>query len=183
MGKSATAQLFAEEGCSIWDADSAVHRLYAVGGAAVPLFRAKIPNAVVDGAISRPHLKDLISKRPNLLKLIEQLVHPLVRADREQFIAADEADIGVFDIPLLFETGSQVEFDAVACVYIDDETQKQRVMARGTMSEDTCDMILSKQMPIAEKRAKSDYEIRTDTPENARAQVRAIVEDIRGKLD
>lgn len=183
MGKSTTAQMFAELGCAVWDADAAVHRLYASGGKAVPLFRDAFPTSVVDGAVSRPVLKQIIAKDPLALKKIERIVHPLVGQDRADFIAATTADIVVLDIPLLFETGGENKVDATACVFVDDETQQERVMARGTMTADQFQVIRAKQMPAAEKCARADYVITTDTIEHARTQVQNIVEDIRGKLD
>ncbi len=182
MGKSTTAQFFVDEGCALWDADAAVHRLYAEGGAAVPAFKKHFPDAVVDGAVSRPKLKEIIGRDPTALKKIEEIVHPLVGEDRAAFIANATTDIVVLDIPLLFETGGNTRVDAVACVFIDDKTQKARVMERGTMTEDQFEAIKAKQLPAAEKCARADYVIETDTIEHARAQVHSVVSDIRGKL-
>lgn len=182
MGKSTTAQMFAEFGCAVWDADAAVHRLYGAGGAAVPLFAKAFPQAIVDGAVSRPALKDIIAQDTTALKRIESIVHPLVAEDRADFIAAATADIVVLDIPLLFETGGDARVNATACVFIDDTTQKDRVLARGTMTEAQFEAIKAKQMPASEKRDRADYVIHTDTIEHARAQVQKVVQDIRGKL-
>lgn len=182
MGKSTTAKLFADEGCDVWDADAAVHRLYAKGGAAVTPIGEAFPQAIVDGAVSREQLKSVIASDGAALKKIEKFVHPLVAWDRDVFLRNTEADIAVFDIPLLFETGSNAKMDAVACVTAPPEIQRQRVMDRGTMSAAEFDTILAKQIPDAEKRARSDYVIVTDTLEHAREQVQAVVRDIRGKL-
>ncbi|MDO6586435.1 dephospho-CoA kinase [Salipiger sp. 1_MG-2023] len=182
MGKSTTAQMFAEEGCALWDADAAVHRLYAKGGAAVDPMREIFPDAIVDGAISRDHLRAIIAADPTALPRIEALVHPLVRQDREHFAAAQDG-IGVFDIPLLFETGAEAEMDAVACVSVPQDEQRARVLARGTMSAADLDRILSRQMPNQDKCAKSDYVIFTDTLDHARQQVAEIMTDIRSRQD
>ena len=182
MGKSTTVRLFAEEGCQIWDADAAVHRLYSAGGAAVPAFEQTFPSAVIDGAVSRPKLKEIIGADPTALKKIEQIVHPLVGADRAAFLAGATSDIVVLDIPLLFETGGNARVDAVACVIVDDETQKQRVMERGTMTQAQFEAIRAKQLPAAEKCARADYVIETDTIEHAAEQVRSVVKDIRERL-
>ncbi|MBW4962519.1 dephospho-CoA kinase [Sulfitobacter sp. CW3] len=182
MGKSTTATMFADAGCAVWDADAAVHRLYAKGGAAVPAFMDAFPEAVVDGAVSRPALKTIIANDPNALKKIEGIVHPLVGKDRTAFLENASADIIVLDIPLIFETGGDKRMDAVACVTVSAETQQERVMARGTMTLEQFENIRSKQMPNDEKCALSDYVIETDTLEHARAQVLAIIDDIKGKL-
>jgi len=182
MGKSTTAKLFAQQGCAVWDADAAVHRLYAKGGAAVPPVAEAFPEAVVDGVVSRDALKAIIGRDPLALRRIEEIVHPLVAIDRARFIAAAKSDIIVLDIPLLFETGGEARVDATVCVSVDTQTQKARVMARGTMTEEQFRAILSKQMPDADKRARADYVIVTDTPEHAAQQVRDVLADIRKRI-
>ncbi|UWR60635.1 dephospho-CoA kinase [Phaeobacter inhibens] len=179
MGKSATAQIFAEEGCAVWDADAAVHRLYDVGGAAVAPIGNAWPTAVIEGRVDRGRLRDIIAGDSRALPRIETIVHPLVVADREAFRASSPHDVLVFDIPLLFETGGDTGMDAVACVWIDAETQRQRVLARGTMTVEQFEQILQKQMPIEEKKARADYLIETDTPDHAQTQVRTILAQIR----
>jgi dephospho-CoA kinase len=182
MGKSTTAQMFADESCALWDADAAVHRLYSPGGAAVAPMQVAFPEAVIDGAVSRDALKAILAKSPQALAKIEQIVHPLVAQDRQAFIAATDADIVVLDIPLLFEGRGHKIVDTTVCVSVDAETQRARVLARGTMSEDQFEMIRAKQMPDAEKRALADHVVITDTLDHARDQVRAIVSEIREKL-
>ena len=181
MGKSTTARLFAEEGCDIYDADAAVHRLYSRGGRAVAPMAEAFPDAVIDGTVNRDKLKEAIAADPTALKRIESVVHPLLGQDRVEFLENSTADIVVFDIPLLFETGGEARMDAVACVTIAPEEQRRRVLARGTMTEAQFETILAKQMPIAKKLARSDYVIETDTIEHARAQVQAIVQQIRSR--
>ncbi|WP_372887089.1 dephospho-CoA kinase [Shimia sp.] len=181
MGKSTTARLFAEAGCAVWDADAAVHRMYAAGGVAVAPIAAALPGAVVDGAVSRERLKEMIAADPAVLRTLEQIVHPLVAEDRAAFARAASADIVVFDIPLLFEGGSETMMDAVVCVSVPPEEQRKRVLERGTMTLAQFEQILAKQMPNAEKCARADYVVVTDTLDHARAQVREIVETIRGR--
>lgn len=181
MGKSTTAQMFVDLGCALWDADAAVHRLYGVGGAAVGPMGDAFPRAIQDGAVSRAALRDIISDDPTALKQIEGIVHPLVARDRAQFMADADADILVFDIPLLFETGGDAAMDATACVFIADDVQEARVMARGTMTREQFLAIRAKQMPTDDKCARADYVIETDTLEHAWAQVQHIVTQIRGR--
>ena len=179
MGKSTTARMFADEGCALWDADAAVHRLYSKGGAAVEPMRQAFPDAVIDDAVSRDALKDILAVQPDALKKIEGIVHPLVAADRSDFIARNAADIIVFDIPLLFETGGDAAMDITVVVSAPAHVQRERVLERGTMSDGQFQQILAKQMPDAEKRERADYVILTDTLEHARAQVQAVVNNIR----
>jgi dephospho-CoA kinase len=181
MGKSTTAKLFVDEGCALWDADAAVHRLYRAGGAAVPLIRDAFPLAIEGDAVSRDRLKEIILNDATALKKIESIVHPLVGQDRASFIAQAKEDIIVLDIPLIYETGGEGKVDAIACVIIDAETQKQRVMERGTMTPEQFEVIRAKQLPADVKAARADYVITTDTIENARRQVQDVVTDIREK--
>ena len=181
MGKSTTAQMFVDQGCALWDADAAVHRLYAKGGAAVAPFAQAFPNAVIDGEVSRPALKEIIGREPAALKQIEMIVHPLVGQDRAEFLANARADIVVLDIPLLFETGGDARVDATACVFTDDATQEARVMERGTMTREQFLGIKEKQLPAAEKCARATYVIEADTLEHAHAQVQKIVAAIRSQ--
>ncbi len=182
MGKSTTAKIFAEEGCAVWDADAAVHRLYSAGGAAVAPMQDAFPDAVIDGTVSRDALKAAIAADPTALRQIEQIVHPLVAEDRQAFIAASDADIVVLDIPLLFEGSGHRMVNTTVVVSVPEEVQRDRVLARGTMTEDQFMMIKSKQMPDAEKRALADHVVITDTLDHARDQVRAMVAKIRKEL-
>lgn len=182
MGKSTTAQMFVDEGCALWDADAAVHRLYEPGGAAVEPIAAVFPEAIENGAVSRTALKRAISSDPDALQEIEQIVHPLVAQDRAKFHKSATADILVFDIPLLFETGGDASMDATVCVSVSADLQEERVMARGTMTREQFLQIRKKQMPNQEKCARADHVIVTDTLDHARAQVQEIVRQIRAGL-
>lgn len=181
MGKSTTAQMFVAEGCALWDADAAVHRLYAKGGLAVAPMKSAFPEAIEDNGVSRDRLREIIAKDPAALPRIESIVHPLVAQDRELFLAKASEDIVVLDIPLLFENESEKMMDAVAVVSVDADTQRTRVMARPGMTKERFELILSRQMPDREKRARADYVIETDTIDHARAQVASVVADIRRK--
>ncbi|WP_432255194.1 dephospho-CoA kinase [Limimaricola sp. AA108-03] len=182
MGKSTTARMFADEGLPVWDADAAVHRLYGRGGAAVAPIGAAFPAAVIDGAVSRPALKEIIAADPEALPRIEAIVHPLVQADREAFVAARSADIVVLDVPLLYETGGATEMDAVVVVSAPAETQAARVLARPGMTRPQFEAILARQMPDVEKRAKADYLIETTSLEAARQGVREVIARIRRQM-
>ena len=182
MGKSTTAKMFADHGFPVWDADAAVGRLYAKDGGAVSVLGALIPSAVIDGQISKEALKAAIATSPNLLLEIEGIVHPLVKQDRRDFAEAhQDAEMIVFDVPLLFETGAHKKVDHVVVVSTTAENQRERVLARGTMDEPTFNMIMRKQTPDAEKRAQADTVIDTETLDGARAQVQNLVELLRAK--
>lgn len=179
MGKSTTTAMFVEEGIPVWDADAAVHRLYAPGGAAVAPLAVLCPAALLYGEIDRGALKDWIAKDASALARIEAVVHPLVAADRAAFLEKADADIVVLDIPLLFEKGSEAEMDATLLVTAPPDLQRARVMARPGMTEAQFATILSRQMPDAEKRARATHIIETLSEESARAAVRALIAHIR----
>ncbi len=177
MGKSTTAGFFVEKGVPVWDADAAVHRLYAVGGGAVGPLAAVWPEAERGGAIDRFVLKTIIAADPTALPRIEGFVHPLVAADRMAF--APDADIAVYDIPLLFEKGTEAEMDATLLVTAPPDVQSKRVMARPGMTEAIFAAILARQMPDRDKRARATHIIETLGHDAARAGVAALVAYIR----
>ncbi len=177
MGKSTTAGFFVEMGVPVWDADAAVHRLYAVGGAAVGSLAAVWPAAERGGAIDRVVLKAIIAGDANALVRIEGIVHPLVAADRAGF--APVSAIVVYDIPLLFEKGTEDVMDATLLVTAPPALQRARVMARPGMTEVMFAAILARQMPDRDKRALATHIIETLGMDAARAGVEALVAYIR----
>ncbi|MCE6961015.1 dephospho-CoA kinase [Cereibacter sphaeroides] len=183
MGKSTTAGFFAEAGVPVWDADAAVHRLYARGGALVAPVAALCPAAVADGAVDRAALRGWISGDPAALARLEAVVHPAVAEDRAAFIAAAASDIVVLDIPLLFETGHESEMDATLLVTAPPALQRARVLSRRTMTEAQFEAILARQLPDREKRARATHIIETLGLEAARAGVLALVAFIREHAD
>ncbi|WP_296425294.1 dephospho-CoA kinase [Yoonia sp.] len=183
MGKSTTAQMFRDAGVPVWDADATVHDLYATGGAAVALIGAVWPQAVVDNAVSRDILKQIIANKPATLHKIEYIVHPLVAASRRAFIAAHDDPLLVFDIPLLFETSADKWLTSVLVVTAPPDLQKLRVMARPGMTDAQFAAILSRQTPDAEKRARADYLIETRTLDGTRAAVQDLIADLKGQTD
>jgi len=180
MGKSATAKMFAERGVPVYDADGAVHTLYARGGAGVGPIGELFPDAIIEGAVSRPALRDIVLKHPEDLTKLNNIIHPLV--GQTQMIFRQHAEqsgthLAVLDIPLLFETGGDKACDYVAVVTTPGNIQRNRVLARNTMSEAEFETILAKQTPDHEKRAKADFIILTAFGfDYARAQVRAIID-------
>jgi dephospho-CoA kinase len=182
MGKTTTAAMFAARGVPVWDADAAVHRLYAKGGAAVAPMAAAFPEAVTADGVSRPALKAIIAAHPGALSRIEAIVHPLVAADRAAFLAAAVAPVVLFDIPLLFETGAERWLDATVTVSASAEAQRARVLARPGMTAADLDRILARQMRDADKRARADFVIDTTTPETAKAGVTHVLAEVTHRL-
>ena len=185
MGKSTTAEMFAAQGAPVYDADAEVRRLYAAGGAAVPLVEAAFPGVTVDGAIDRNLLGAQVLGKPEALARLNKIVHPLMGERRAAFFddaRAKGVSIVVLDIPLLFETGGEKNVDATVVVTAPADVQRARVLARPGMTAEKLEAILAAQTPDAEKRARADYVVDTSRGlESAREQVAAILSDLRGR--
>ena len=179
MGKSTTAALFAGEGIPVWDADAAVHRLYARGGAAVQPVAQICPAALVNDAIDRAALRHWIAATPAALAGLESVVHPLVAADREAFLVVTDADLILLDIPLLFENGTEAALDATLLVTATPETQRARVLSRPGMTAENFALILARQMPDAEKRARATHIVETLSLDQTRTYVQALIVHLR----
>ncbi|MDL2406445.1 dephospho-CoA kinase [Rhizobium calliandrae] len=181
MGKSTSGELFAEAGIPVNDADAVVHDLYI--GEAVALVEAAFPGTTKDGAVDRQALASKLANDPSGFKRLEAIVHPLVRQRERKFLdrqRAAGAEIVVLDIPLLFETGADKRVDKIVVVSCDPQIQRQRVLARPGMTEEKFNMILSRQTPDAEKRARADYIIDTgQSIDAAREQVKNIIADLQ----
>src|SRR6516162_8649479 len=180
MGKSTTAQFFAEAGVPVHDADAVVHQLY--GGQAVAAVEAAFPGTTVDGAVDRAKLAARVLNDPAALKRLEEIVHPLVEEAEQRLLAEAQKTgkkVAVLDIPLLFETGGERRVDAVVVVSAPEEVQRARLLERPGMTTAKSESILARQTPDAEKRARADFIVDTSRGfDAARDQVRAILEAI-----
>lgn len=178
MGKSATATLFREEAVPVYDADAAVHALYAEGGAAVAPIEAAFPGVTGSGAVDRTRLRARVLGDPDAMKQLEGIVHPLAGAAQLDFrrsARAGGASFAVIDIPLLFETGGNQHCDFTLVVTAPPEVQRRRVLARPGMTPDAFEAILARQLPDADKRARADFILSSAHGfDFARDQVRAI---------
>ena len=177
MGKSTTARMFAEEGVPVHDADAAVHALYE--GEAVDPVEAAFPGTTREGRVDRALLAQAVVGKPDAMKRLEAIVHPLVAQARDRFLAEARtagAPVVVLDIPLLFETGGDTLVDVVVVVSAAPEIQRQRVMERPGMTTEKFAALLAKQTPDAEKRRRADYIVDSGHGiEQARQQVREIL--------
>ena len=180
MGKSTTAKFFAEAGVPVHDADAAVHRLYE--GAAVAPIEAAFPGATSGGKVDRAKLSARVAGDPAALKKLEAIVHPLVRAAEQEFLAAAEtsgAPVAVLDIPLLYETGGDSRCDAVVVVSAPAEVQRARVFERPGMTDEKYAALLARQMPDADKRRRADFVVDSSRGfDAAQAQVRDILKAV-----
>ena len=177
MGKSTVARMFAAAGVPLFDADAEVRRLQGPGGSLVKPIESRFPGSTRDGAVDRETLSALVLDHLQELAALEAIVHPAVRESREAFIAAHQnAKVLLFEIPLLFETGGESEFDKVIVVSAPQRVQRVRVLARPGMTETRLAAILARQMPDQEKRLRADFVIDTgDDLSTTEAQVRQIL--------
>ena len=180
MGKSTTAKLFTEAGVPVYDADAAVHKIYE--GEAAPAVEAAFPGTTVGGKVDRAKLSARVVHDQAAIKQLEQIVHPMLGASRKKFLDEAEASgapVVVMDIPLLFETGGEKRVDAVVVVSTDAASQRERILARGTMTNEALDGILARQMPDAEKRKRADFVVDTS---HGLDPVRAAIRDILAEV-
>jgi dephospho-CoA kinase len=182
-GKSTTAAMFHDLGVPVHDADATVHDLYR--REAVEPVAARFPEAVRDGAIDRKALSAILAQSPERFGELEAIIHPLVRAREKAFLDAERQNgsaLVLLDIPLLYETGGEARVDKVVVVTCDPETQRRRVLARPGMTEEKFALILSRQMPDAEKRRRADFVIDTGKGlEAARKQVEEVIDILKGR--
>ncbi|MFO0019012.1 MAG: dephospho-CoA kinase [Alphaproteobacteria bacterium] len=183
MGKSTTARMFRDAGVPVYDADAAVADLYVPGGAAVEPLEAAFPGVTRDGAVDREALRIRVLGDDAAMTRLNAVVHSLLGRDRLEFhrkAEASGADVLVFDIPLLFETGGERNMDAVVVVTAPAEVQRARVLAREGMTPERLDAILARQTPDAQKRERADFIIDTSQGlEAARAEVARVLAAVR----
>ncbi|HZR74930.1 dephospho-CoA kinase [Bradyrhizobium sp.] len=176
MGKSTTANLFAEAGVPVYDADAAVHRLYE--GEAVAAIEAAFPGTTENGKVDRNKLSARVVHDPAAMQKLEDIVHPMLGASRQKFLQEAEqsgAPVALVDVPLLFETGGEKRVDAVVVVTTTPEVQRERILARPNMTEEKLAGILARQMPDAEKRKRAHFVVDTS---HGLDPVRARIRDI-----
>jgi len=183
MGKSTTAEMFCEAGIPVYDADATVHELYE--GEAASIIEDAFPGTTLNGKVDRSLLGKQVIGKPDAMKKLEQLVHPLVHAKEQEFLKRSEtngANLVLLDIPLLFETGGEGRVDMIIVVSASAEEQRRRVLAREGMTEEKFSAILARQIPDAEKRERADFVIDTGQGlDHARAQVKSVIAEITQK--
>ena len=185
MGKSTVTAMFADEGAAVWNADDAVHRLYAPGGKGARAVAARFPDTIIDGGVDREKLSALVLDDKSAFGELETIIHPLVGEDRARFLEdaiRKGADIAVLDIPLLFEKNYENFFDAIVVVSAPFNTQRARVLGRDGMTPEKFEAIVSKQTPDGEKRRRADFVIDTGAPiEQTRREVRRVYRELKDR--
>ncbi len=177
MGKSTVARMFAAAGVPVFDADAVVRELQGPKGALVERIGHLFPGCIRSGTLDRECLAQIVLEDPSKLEALEAIVHPVVRECRQAFIERNSgAEALIFEIPLLFETGAEKEFDKVIVVSAPAEVQRARAFERRGMTSAKLESILRRQMPDDEKRSRADFVIDTSADlSTTEAQVREIL--------
>jgi dephospho-CoA kinase len=177
MGKSTVAKMFERAGVPVFDADAIVRALQGPGGDLVEKIGAEFPGTVRCGTLDRECLAQIVLADSAKLAALEKIVHPAVREARERFAEEHSAEAALlFEIPLLFETGSEKEFDKIVVVSAPPDVQRDRVLGRTGMTPAKLDSILKRQTPDSEKRARADFVVDTGRDlSTTEAQVRDIL--------
>jgi dephospho-CoA kinase len=184
MGKSAVAAMFADEGVPVFDADAAVHKMQAAGGELIAQIEELFAGTTGPEGVNRKALgATVLGDRAKLARL-EALIHPAVARHRAMFLTEHaQADMVLFDIPLLFETGGNEHVDVTMVVSAPADVQRHRVLARPGMTPERFEHILALQTPDADKRARADHVIDTGQPmEATRRDVARLVKKLRAGL-
>jgi dephospho-CoA kinase len=189
MGKSVIAAMLETMRIPVHDADRAVHCLLErearpAVAAAFPFYQYPEIYNRKDKSIHRGALGALIFKDHEKRMILESILHPLVRKWQNDFIRAARfkgLDMVALEIPLLFETGAEERVDVTITASAPYFIQRERVLARPTMSEEKFYAILSRQMPDAEKCLRSDFVIKTGLGRaHTLRQIRDVVLNLRG---
>ena len=164
-GKSHVARRMQAAAIPVVDADVLAREVVEPGTPALAAVARRFGAGVIgpDGALLRPALAAIVFTDPDARRDLEAIVHPAVRAGIEAFFAAQPptTPFAVADIPLLYDTGRQREFDAVVVAACPIEVQVARVMARDGASEAAVRQRIAAQMPIEDKVKRADYVIDT----------------------
>lgn len=181
MGKSSAAAHFRRHDVPVFDADAYVHRLYE--GEAVPLIEAAFPGTTRDGRVDRALLAKEVAGRPERLKVLEALVHPLVVQAEIEFLREQEdsgAPMAVLEIPLLFETGAESRVDLTIAVSAPEDVQRRRVLERTGMSVEKFEALRARQLDDKDRRARADHVLDSGSSlENLQAQLDVLIESLK----
>ena len=181
MGKSTVSSIFRDNNIKVWDADFEVHTLYKNGKDGYNSIISIYPELEDKVEINRKKVSYLIKKKKIDLKVIEEIIHPLLIKSREKFIKENEREkLLIFDIPLLYETKAQIWLDYVITVFCSEKNQTERLKKRDDFDTRKINYLLSRQIPIYKKNEKADFVINTDQDmQQVEKQVVYIIKTVR----
>lgn len=185
-GKSFVGRALGEMGCLLIEADLLGHQVMAKGAEAYDAIVAEFGSGILDneGEIDRRKLGSQVFGNPELLKKLNAIVHPAVRA-RSRVQAGDFAHrqpdgICVYEAAIIVETGSYRDYDRLIVAICKEEQQVERAMARDHLTREEVLNRLRRQMPLEEKVKYADYVIDTSgTKEHTLEQTRIVYASLR----
>lgn len=188
-GKSAAKKLIEGLGYAVIDADEIARRVVDPGHEGFQKVVSSFGSSVVsaDGLLNRSALADLIFKSDALKQKLESIVHPLIQIEvqkiKSQLLEKGEK-ICFYDVPLLFEKKLQGQFDATILIWCDLETQKARLKARNSLSDQQIADRLKSQLPMAEKLPLATFCVDNSTTiHNLNLQIKALVPKLLNQTD
>jgi dephospho-CoA kinase len=181
MGKTSAAAHLRRLGMKVFDADAYVHRLYE--GDAVEAVEAAFPGTTRDGQVDRALLAAEVAGKPERLRQLEAIIHPMVIAAEIDFLREQElqnARFAVLEIPLLFETGAESRTDVNIALSASEDVQQTRVLARSGMTEKKFETLKDRQLSDAERRARANYVVDSGTTlEHMQEQLDTLIETLQ----
>ena len=181
MGKTSAAAHLRRLGMKVFDADASMHRLYE--GDAVEAVEAAFPGTTRDGQVDRALLAAEVAGKPERLRQLEAIIHPMVIAAEIDFLREQElqnARFAVLEIPLLFETGAESRTDVNLALSASEDVQRTRVLARSGMTEKKFETLKDRQLSDAERRARANYVVDSGTTlEHMQEQLDTLIETLQ----
>lgn len=183
-GKSTVTAMIRESGYQVVDADALVHDLQAPGGALYQVLVEHFGKEILlaDGQLNRPELAKRIFSDEEQAAWSSQVQGQIIRQalwDQREELAQRE-DLFFMDIPLLIEQDYLDWFDAIWLVYVDQEQQLKRLMARNALSEEDARKRLAAQLPLIDKRPYATLVLdNSGRMEELESQVRAALEAVK----
>lgn len=185
-GKSTVSNIFKKYGIYIADADKIAKEL-GNRKDVIDEIGEKISKIVIDknGIVDRAKLKEIVFSDKSKLEILNKIYHPKIREEFKKIkLNSSKNDIIIFDVPLLFETGMYTLCDKNILVYVNEDIQIERLIARDGITKELAKKIIDSQMSLDEKKSKSDILIENnDSLEELEKKVeivyKKILEEIR----
>jgi dephospho-CoA kinase len=163
-GKSAAAECFRRHGVPILDADEIGRELVAPGQTCLDAIVAEFGPEILlaDNTLNRAKLRDVVFNDANKRRRVEAILHPAILAEMQARGRICNAPYAIFVIPLLFETGQDRYVNRTLVIDVAEETQRQRVKTRSSLSDEQISAIFASQWQRTARLAKADDCIRND---------------------
>jgi len=182
-GKSTVARLMENCGANVLDADKVVHKLLEREDIKRELLK-KLGREILnpDGSVDRKKIAQKVFKDKNLLRWLENLLHPKVYEEFEKF-CQEKGGICVLEAALIFEKGNQNRFHYTVLVYVPKEVAKERAVKYRNLSEEEFERRWNHQLDIEKKRQMADFVIdNSKSLEETEKQVRELMAFLKKEL-